>query len=174
MTLVEFLLARIAEDEDTANAAINARKNPRREDGSPHWTVGAGGRAIHDGGIPPSPARGAHVVMAHIARHDPARVLDECESKRRIVERAQAALSIYDPSDPTAWIALYDLADLAKVYADHPDYGAVVGPPESAIDVLAVGAPCETCRATPARDRDIPGLRPLRLCDACAKEYGAR
>lgn len=152
MTLVEFLLARIAEDEALAREAATQGV----------FDADAYGECL------------SQQIADHAVNWNPARVLAECEAKRRIVERAQAALSIYDPSDPTAWIALYDLADLAKVYADHPDYGAVVGPPESATDMLAAGVACETCRATPARDRDIPGLRALRLCDACAKEYGAR
>ena len=45
-----------------------------------------------------------------LARHDPARVLAECEAKRQIVQNAQ------DPGDDLF------VAILALPYADHPDY----------------------------------------------------
>ena len=48
-------------------------------------------------------------VAGHIARHDPARVLAECDAKRRIVERRNHL------DGPT-------LRALAAVYADHPDW----------------------------------------------------
>lgn len=53
-------------------------------------------------------------VADHIARHDPARVLAECEAKRRIVEWAS------DGEGEFHWSTV--LAPLAAVYADHPDY----------------------------------------------------
>ena len=146
--LTEFLLARIAEDEEAAKAA-----SP-----SP-WKYGdvesvAGGslydktRMIaslhyeqptdHDGTIV------RHLLSdeadangAHIARHDPARVLAECEAKRRIVEvhakirEAYPGMTIEENpccaecsaggEYPSGWPCA-TLAAIASIYADHPDY----------------------------------------------------
>ena len=74
-TLTEFLLARIAEDEDEA------------EDNEPYW---GGWSSAHE-----------------------ARVLAECEAKRRIVEELS-----HDGLGPREWM----LRVLAAVYSDHPDY----------------------------------------------------
>lgn len=103
MTLTEFLLARIAEDERAARQ----------------------GRALDD------PVADTYGTWDH------ARVLAECEAKRRIVERAVAATSAADAwtherlktdtRDPLPEWARRDaycevLRDMAAVYADHPDY----------------------------------------------------
>jgi len=92
MTITEFLMARIAEDEEAARAAMQASAQ-----------------------------------MAHIALHDPARVLAECEAKRRIVDfalmeatgTATRQLDAGELPERTEWVAV---AALAEVYADHPDY----------------------------------------------------
>lgn len=55
----------------------------------------------------------------HIARHDPARVLAECEAKRRIVERHLACDDTGLGDDPCD-----DLRVLAAIYGAHPDYRA--------------------------------------------------
>ena len=110
--LVEFLLARIAEDEEAARAAV--------DQGTPRWAVGGGGEYVH----PDPPPGNSYVATGpwggglgpaadHIARHDPARVLAECEAKRRIVEWM------------SAWqqdVAVEGLRLVALPYADHPDY----------------------------------------------------
>lgn len=140
MTLAEFLLARYAEDEAAARAA-----SP-----SP-WQYGsvesiAGGalydatRRIasiayeqpddHDGTI----AR--HLLWqeadangAHIARHDPARVLADVAAKRAIVARCEHAVKSFDRY-PNAGngMAVHALTDvlraLAQVYSSHPDFRA--------------------------------------------------
>ena len=87
MTVVEFLEARVAEDELTAQAAV---------DGSPLWRAFYDYRDVKD-------ADGHYVVQAdgllplveqaaHIARHDPARVLRQCTasgpSSPRLLRRA--------------------------------------------------------------------------------------
>ena len=82
MTLTEFLLARIAEDE-------------RR--------VG-----FVRGFIPDEGDQGEYI--------NPARVLAECEAKRRIVEHCDFDHLARSPGDP------YVLRLLALPYADHPDY----------------------------------------------------
>jgi hypothetical protein len=53
---------------------------------------------------------------AHVARHDPARVLAECEAKRRIVDsEGSPYVEGHVPATRT-------LRFLALPYADHPDY----------------------------------------------------
>lgn len=92
LSITEFLLARIAEDEQVARAA----QSPR---GATIFT---------------DPRRGGKQSMLdHIARHDPARVLAECQAKRRIV-----APWVGTVTENEARVLLA----LAAVYADHPDY----------------------------------------------------
>lgn len=94
MTLTEFLLARIAEDEQMANEGVDAgrctcRPNPRS-------------------------------LLRRIDVHHPQcalRVLAECEAKRRIV--ADCAEYEGPETDGLSWRTLHAIA---LVYADHPDY----------------------------------------------------
>lgn len=127
MTLTEFLLARIAEDEAIA-----------REATPEPWVDGEGyvhtdqvGDQVTDFGSTDE-AQGRR-DSAHIARHDPARVLAECEAKRRIVEAALEVLGDLelgedpladadDLADGQVWAFAEALRLLASVYADHPDY----------------------------------------------------
>jgi hypothetical protein len=138
-TLTEFLLARIAEDEQ---AARDASPSP--------WQYGdiasvAGGtiydesRRIadvtyeqandHDGSVV------RHLLSdeadangRHIARHDPARVLRECEAKREIVAHYEAYAREADRNpDVFALVKMSEavegtLVELARVFRDHPDY----------------------------------------------------
>ncbi|WP_454043875.1 DUF6221 family protein [Cellulosimicrobium sp. Marseille-Q8652] len=104
MTPTEFVLARIAEDEDAARAA-----------------------GPDDGG---GDATGAD---AHRARWSPARVLAECAAKHRIVELAHEATG-YDMTvdlersssarvqSGVSFVGDRILEELATAYADHPDY----------------------------------------------------
>lgn len=95
MELVEFLLARIAEDEAMSQAAV------RWSEGASQWS---------DAGEPD---------WQHIARWDPARVLVECDAKRRIVElHPEHGWSHCEgESLPCPTLRL-----LALPYAEHPDY----------------------------------------------------
>jgi hypothetical protein len=67
-------------------------------------------------------------VLAHMARHDPARVLREIEAKRQILKEWQmlTAARSSDPSDDTARVGLLAievvLQSLAPVYRDRPGY----------------------------------------------------
>jgi hypothetical protein len=83
MTLTEFLLARIAEDQAWARAR-------EREDFRHHR------------------------MSVRRLRHpeDPVRVMADCVAKRRIVERC----------DSDHGLGRVVLAELAAVYANHPDY----------------------------------------------------
>lgn len=106
MTLTEFLLARIAEDEEVAQI--------KKAQWGGHWERGDSPRVI--GTI------------------DPNRVLAECEAKRRIVEMGtfddspESAVDFWlkegkgrTPPQPVgALIGVFRA--LAAVYSDHPDY----------------------------------------------------
>ena len=67
----------------------------------------------------------------HIARHDPARVLRECEAKRRIVDTVERM--ILDAEDPDTEMSARErmmtgssarsiLTSLASAHSDHPDF----------------------------------------------------
>lgn len=119
-TLTEFLLARIAEDEAVARSAT---VGPWTQDGS--YVRGDGDSLF---GTDYYSASADHEPdAAHITRHDPARVLAECEAHRRIVERAQRASQAFDQiiNPTTSGVAMtmdLVLADLASIYADHEDF----------------------------------------------------
>ena len=118
MTLAEFLAARIEEDEAAARGA-----------GGEYWyTAVVPGESMRK-----SPDEPTHTIIdspkslityevctdemaEHIVRHDPERVLAECEAKRRIVRRHTLCddTSFGEPCE--------DLRDLAVPYRDHPDY----------------------------------------------------
>ena len=120
MTLTDFLLARIAEDEALA---LGAR--PEDSDDLDEWSKAGEFWNRSDG----------NRAMALAYRYSPARVLAECEAKRRIIEdqedeyRTAAALD-YEFGDGDG--TLYDDANalrrvllaLALPYADHPDFNS--------------------------------------------------
>jgi hypothetical protein len=122
MTLVEFLAARIADDETAAWVAYSNREDVE-DDGE--WRVeeqqprsaeitGIGIRIPDDGGHSLAQAH-------HIARHDPARVLRDCTAKRLVVERAEGPVATdWRPDDPPTDTP--ELRFLAAVYSDHPEY----------------------------------------------------
>ena len=131
MTLTGFLLARIAEDEAAALAVPDLRDlSPYggQETISHTLNTYAGEDGYPRQAFPPE-------IPAHYARHNPARVLAECEAKRATI------------TEVWAWIAGDDwregcchkadvisqggvcrtfgpdlLRPMAAVYADHPDY----------------------------------------------------
>jgi hypothetical protein len=129
MTLAEFLLARIAEDEAIAHTAATGYLG-RRE-----WFVLDGTVGDKTGGVVIYAASTSHLAVEHITRHDPARVLAECAAKRRIVE---AALEVYrhhaiesdndyaDEGRQYIWTVAerwdHILTLLASVYSDHADF----------------------------------------------------
>jgi hypothetical protein len=134
MELAEWLLARIAEDEATARSAQfnNGKWHRTGEFARPTSVVREFGPDV----VPERPGSLAWDDNGHIARWDPARVLAECEAKRRIIRqhgsetedvgwtetrticatcRYDNGLDAYDYPCPT-------LIALAAVYADHPDF----------------------------------------------------
>lgn len=117
MTLVEFLQARLAEDELIALAAI---------DGSPQWRSSYDYRDVkdeHGHYVIQADARHPNVQQAaHIARHCPARVLAEVEAKRGVI----ADYLRHDATGDLLERGVVDdiLRGLCTVYAEHPDYNA--------------------------------------------------
>lgn len=100
-TLTEFLLARIAEDQSRAESIRTVTYLPR-------WRTSSGGEVLE------SP-----VEIPDLR----ARLLAECEAKRRIVKR-YVDTSYLEPVPSNAYdLALFHVMnDLAAVYSDHPDY----------------------------------------------------
>jgi hypothetical protein len=115
MSIVEFLEARIAEDELAAHAAIEI---------SADWQAHYDYRDVKD-------LEGHFVVQAdshqptieqaaHIARQSPARALRECEAKRSIIADYLRRDAFGELAGRRA---VEDaLRAIAAVYSDHPDY----------------------------------------------------
>jgi hypothetical protein len=115
MTLVEFLEARLAEDELIASAAI---------EGAADWRAFYTYRDVKD-------SDGRYVILAdsryptveqaaHIARYSPARILRQCEAVRAIIAEFLRFDALGDLSGRSA--TENALVHLAKVHADHPDF----------------------------------------------------
>lgn len=127
MTITEFLLARIAEDEAEAQACVvevgPTRAGELYEDGS--GLAEADAFPSYPWGVGPS-------ELAYMAGSGhPARVLAECEAKRQIIELHQRC-NVHDHpgdecdacqrcGDGSIWPCDTLLA-VASVYADHPDF----------------------------------------------------
>jgi len=101
VTLTEFLLARIAEDEWIANTASGIVAGPAQM-GKDLWNFGD--------------------QRLEVTKR---RVLAECEAKRRIVVIAVDQMRLGDEArgwDNWRDMAMQNLHALALPYADHPDY----------------------------------------------------
>jgi hypothetical protein len=96
MTLTEFLLARITEDEaDARHSSADAMTGYRWK----HYP------------------RGAYEEIQALALGRARRVLAECEAKRKIVNAMGSTLGDAEQS-----VAAFVLKALALPHADHPDY----------------------------------------------------
>ena len=128
VTITEFLLARIAEDEDAARAAtgsdplmvLNARCDVIKAEIIDEPYVHAAGGLMD---------RVQRDIASLLPRslHDPRRMLAECEAKRRIVKLHDEALRTEvangDASAMGADLMHMDVMRLlALPYADHSDY----------------------------------------------------
>jgi Family of unknown function (DUF6221) len=121
--LVEFLLARLDEDEQAARTA-----------GADRWRATDSGVYHDDASTQPGPfaiGRYEHLGAegTHIARHDPARVLAEVEAKRRMLEAHYDYNGVcprcFDFSNKPVPRELWPCETvrlLAPPYGDHPDY----------------------------------------------------
>lgn len=95
MTIVEFLLARIAEDESIGR----------------DWKLNRGKVEVHGGGT------------GYLALASPERVLAECAAKRAIMDEHHPSADPCDAHNASfETIACDTLRHLAAVYEDHPDY----------------------------------------------------
>jgi len=133
LSLAEFLIARIAEDEEAAKQ-ISGQHWWAASHPADSWIIASdeGPVVVYNEGAP------TEAEAAHIARWDPVRVLAECEAKRRIVEWhpavsgtgrdgeavtgcanciGNAAGQSFTIAGPCLTIRLLTLP-----YADHPDY----------------------------------------------------
>ncbi|WP_393057714.1 DUF6221 family protein [Streptomyces sp. LN549] len=130
--LVQFLRDRLGEDEQTALAAALGRSKfaPWRASETDVYTteiiLAGHAHRVADTGPTYSGADGYEedaARAAHIARHDPARVLREVEAKREIVK--QADLYLCDSGPGCGYRTKHGhnvLRLLALPYSDHPDY----------------------------------------------------
>ncbi|MDV6267061.1 DUF6221 family protein [Rhodococcus globerulus] len=131
--LVEFVEARLAEDERVAREAIVPDRpgthwewEARSDDGdpeSPLWlrTVEEFPTTSGVGDLPGFPlgyecTAAPTPAMGHITRHDPDRVLREVEAKQAIIEKLREG-------DLRKFSGLLDAVKLlASPFSDHPDY----------------------------------------------------
>jgi hypothetical protein len=146
MTLTEFLLARITEDEAVASDARDAIARD--------WAVSdepAGCQCCVV--VPGLGVALDHRQAPHVARWHPARVLAECAAKRAIindctVEREVSrrllrpgTYEVVTEREPRAdeQVQRFVLLNLAQPYADHPDFRRVVGAAHMSALHLAYG-----------------------------------
>lgn len=116
ITLVQFLTARLDEDERIARTAGDTGWEPTQLDDP-------------DAVLVLNAQKG---IWSHIYRHDPARVLRDVEAKRRIIDEHEQAGSDLYVGEPMPWCVTCSsggwpcptLRLLALSYADHPDYRA--------------------------------------------------
>ncbi|MFC9821392.1 DUF6221 family protein [Streptomyces erythrochromogenes] len=133
--LVQFLRARLDEDEQTARAAAAlCGCHPEAPSWEFHDGDGEDDGRIHVVGDPHPVQLGKRRRLArrwnrsydglfaakHIARHDPSRVLAEVDAKRQAIDACETFL--HDSEDGTDPCAATVLCALALPYADHPDY----------------------------------------------------
>lgn len=124
MTIEEFIEARIAEDEQAANAAAGAPWDTP----IPPW-IHVSAKAIADDKL-----RFGHLGYVgtierdadreHIARHDPARVLRQCAALRDAIESMRdctvrrTSIDEWDRLSPKERALKY----IAAIWSDHRDY----------------------------------------------------
>lgn len=126
MTLTDFLLARIAEDEQHARRLLKDLVSQIEDGGAttddlgpitPQRMLAADLAAKYRGQSRwDNVARGQYIT----AIADPARVLAECEAKRRIVGLYAPGWPLYE--EQWSSYAGDTLRFLALPYTDHPDY----------------------------------------------------
>jgi hypothetical protein len=137
--LVAFLTARLDGDEAAAKAALSDAPAPWRADG--HWVLDSAECGFMVDEINPSGE-----TPAHVARHDPARVLREVEAKRALMTGTASWL---DAAEDDSWHergvgdqppyegSVLLLKTLAAVWSDHPDYRQEWRPPSYSATLAA-------------------------------------
>lgn len=115
MTLTEFLLARIAEDEALARAAID---DDQGQDG--------GFEDAFDKLTTQFRPRFGEAAARMIVWNTPRRVLAECAAKRAILDEYDGltfeSRSVMDSWEPYRSVMRTVLFQMAGVYRDHPDF----------------------------------------------------
>ncbi|MFH8717261.1 DUF6221 family protein [Streptomyces zaomyceticus] len=124
MELVEFLTARLNEDEQAALAATwdadaSRRWNPHLIE-KPRWGWGVVDDMDAGVTVVEPAAADAAAVAQHMARHDPARVLRDVAAKRRLVEYIEEELTNQGNSNNDKLMHVLRLSALS--YASHRDY----------------------------------------------------
>ena len=121
MNIVEFIEARIAEDELIANAAA---EEPSSADQSPSWQVVEipyEGISVWDSNYNLEGGQSTPITD-HIARHDPARALQQCKALRDAVATVQDLLEEGWSEDDAAYMRIRALSSMAAIWSNHPDY----------------------------------------------------
>jgi hypothetical protein len=129
--LVQFLRARLDEDEQVARDACHG--------GPAEWTTDDS-YPVSVAGLPPGTDVFARAVAfdegspsesqaAHIARHDPARVLAEAEAKRMLLDSIVPTMNAFEDRIDEEWgtsegehASAAFLRAWARVHRDHPDF----------------------------------------------------
>ncbi|MFE2941023.1 DUF6221 family protein [Streptomyces sp. NPDC059255] len=133
--LVDFLRARLAEDEAAAVIASGVL-HPAAHWSLDEWTGREEPHSLIAQGTAAQPVLIGHFTAdpvptaqaAHIVRHDPARVLREIQAYRTTVDEYEIALWAQPDADQAAyWQARRDALRetclrIATVWADHPDH----------------------------------------------------
>lgn len=118
--LVAFLRARLDEDEQTAAAAS---PGPWHANAESDEVLAVDDITVADGFA--LSGQQLRATTAHIARHDPARVLREVEAKRGVIEQYES-IGTPPPGEIGPELSRAELGRvlrlLALPYADHPDY----------------------------------------------------
>lgn len=132
--LIEFLRARLDDDERIAQAATSGAWIPIGNSIGAEvngCTCGTGGHpygGLHEQycGLEGPVVQAAAVDVEHIARHDLARVLREVAAKRAIIDRHALLKSnshLPDWCDECdSEFPCHTLLTLAEIHSDHPDY----------------------------------------------------
>lgn len=130
MTIIEFLEARIAEDEAAATRAAEVFPGSWDiEDRGHHAHVVCDGPNFHhvselDQQQAPNAWLGG--ALQNVANFQPARVLAECAAKRAIIAEYDGLTfeqrKTFDAWEPYRSVMRNVLAQMAAVYKDHPDY----------------------------------------------------
>jgi hypothetical protein len=116
---MEFLLARIAEDEQVAKDAIGGWDG---SDDDGVWEQDGDSKYIEGKCLQIYDEGGHSVTQAiHIARWDPHSVLEDCKTKRAIIDFLDLDGM---PKGQGHFVARSVLALMALRYVDHPDYQA--------------------------------------------------
>jgi hypothetical protein len=131
--LTGFLLARLADDEAAARAAVVITSSAIGE--FTDWYTD--GESIYLAGLGAAVAVGPYgsgigAATDHIARHDPTRVLADCAARRAVVDalvdmRALLGKAVAVGRNPTHMRVAVESYEhvvrcLAAVYDSHPDY----------------------------------------------------